>query len=253
MRPAGTREGTHGVPAAGTTVRETPPARTTLRLTALFAPRPAALNLCCVNSTSSRLGLYLALSTSLLGVACSDEPAGEEQGDAGRPPEQSLDAGSIQPSSDAAHGDAGGQEAGAPQDAGKPKAACQLLPASEVAAILGVGQQATDLVGGMQCQYSSLDPQRKDVRALLEVVTNGRAIYAANLQMYAEAGRTAVPQSGIGDQAAFVSESVVQSSLQSTVGDVLLRLNLGWGEPGTTPEAQLAGERTLMLSAISRL
>lgn len=219
-----------------------------------FARRPAALTLRCVKTTSTRLGLHVALSTSLLSFACGDEPDEAAAVDSGQLPEQREDAGSIpnQPSPDAAQADASA-EGGAPQDAGKPKAACQLLPASEVAAILGVGQQATDLVGGMQCQYSSLDPERKDVRALLEVVTNGRAIYAANLQMYAEAGRTPVPQSGVGDQASFISDSVVRSSLQSTVGDVLLRLNLGWGEPGTAPEVQLAGERTLMLSAISRL
>ena len=172
-------------------VSDRPSAHTRLRLTLPFARGWADLNLCCVKITSHRLGLCAALSTSLLSVACSYDPADEELTDAGHPPEQSVDASSTpnQPSSDAAQGDAMA-EAGTPQDGGKPKAACQLLPASEVAAILGVGQQATDLVGGMQCQYSSLDPERKDVRALLEVVSNGRAIYAANLQMYAEAGRT---------------------------------------------------------------
>jgi hypothetical protein len=144
-------------------------------------------------------------------------------------------------------------EAGGPPSTMKPKAACQLLPAAEVAAILGVAQMATDGLSGAQCGYRSLDPDKKNVRGLLEVVTNGRAIYAANLTMYAERGMTPIPQSGIGDQAAFLSESVVLSSMMSTVGDVLLRLNLGWGEPGTSSEVQLAGERTLMLSAIERL
>lgn len=134
-----------------------------------------------------------------------------------------------------------------------PKPACELLPAAEVAAALGTAMKSVELVGGQQCQYSALDPQRPDVRALLEVVDEGRAIYTANLQNYAERGRSAVPQSGIGDQAAFVSESVITSSLQATVGDVLLKLNLGWGEPGVSSDTQLAAERQLVLSAIARL
>lgn len=187
-------------------------------------------------------GVAVYLTSALICGACGSDDS--------PPAEQPKDAGvSTDTERDASSGDAGSvSDSGSPSDAGKPKAACQLLPAAEVAAILGTPQMATEQLSGAQCQYASLDPEKKNVRALLEVVTNGRAIYAANLPM-----QPYVLQSGIGDQAAFVSESVVRSSMMSTVGDVLLRLNLGWGEPGTASEAQLAGERTLMLSAISRL
>ena len=190
--------------------------------------------------------MALPFAASLLLSACGDDG----------PPNTGNEPDASQPAGQA---DASGPDAGSNTDAAvivgdaKPKPACQLLSAEEVAAILGTPQRATELVAGMQCQYSSLDPERKDVRGLLEVVTNGRAIYAANLQMFAEAGKPLTPQSGIGDQAAFRSDSAVLSSMQSTVGDVLLRLNLGWGEPGVTSDTQLAGERTLMLSALGRL
>jgi hypothetical protein len=187
-------------------------------------------------------GLAVYLTSGLFCSACGsdDNPSTEQNQDAGV---------STDTERDASSGDAGSApDVGTTADAGKPKAACQLLPAAEVSAILGTPQQATDQLSGAQCQYASLDPEKKNVRALLEVVTNGRAIYAANLPM-----QPYVLQSGIGDQAAFVSESVARSSMMSTVGDVLLRLNLGWGEPGAASETQLAGERTLMLSAIGRL
>lgn len=189
------------------------------------------------------------LAAALLSASCGDDGGhdGAHDLDAGQvAAEAGLDAGT-----DAEPGSAA--DTSTAPNAMKPKPACQLLPAAEVAAILGTAQKATDGLSGAQCAYSSLDPEKKNVRALLEVVTNGRAIYAANLTMYAEAGMTPVRLSGIGDQAAFVSGSIINSSMMSTVGDVLLRLNLGWGEPGTSPETQLAGERTLMLSAIGRL
>jgi len=202
----------------------------------------------------SRSLLALAMSVGLLASACGDDGASADENEPDA--DQQKDAGTIARDagrSDAGSTDAGSADAGSSADAGKPKAACQLLPASEVSAILGVPQKATDNLNGMQCVYASLDPEKKDVRALLEVVTNGRAIYAANQTMYRERGQTPIPQSGIGDQAYFISESIINSSMSSTVGDVLLRLNLGWGDTAVPSETQLSGERTLMLSAISRL
>ena len=200
---------------------------------------------------SARLA-QLSLSAAILVSACGDDGALREDTaspvDAGKP---TSDASGDKP--DAARADAATSRDGGTGDAAQPKAACTLLPAAEVAAVLGTPQSAKDDLHGRHCVYASLDPDKKDVRGLLEVVTDGRAIYQGNLQMYADANVTPVPVSGVGDQAAFISESVVRSSLMCTVGDVLLRLNLGWGEPGAASQAQLAGERTLMQSAIGRL
>ncbi|MET0342237.1 MAG: hypothetical protein ABW252_14630 [Polyangiales bacterium] len=182
------------------------------------------------------------LATAPLTAACGSDDATSPRTD---------DAGTT-PTSDAGR-DAATTDAATVADAGTLEPACQLLTAAEVAAVIGAPQAAKEAGAGTQCEFSSTDSERKSVRGLLEVVPNGRASYAALVTNLTAAGMTLVPQTGIGDQAMFVSESDVRSSLFTTVGDVLLRLNLGWGDPGTDDATQLAGERSLMLTAIGRL